>query len=95
VDVNDLGILASNWQMAPRTFSLGNFDYDAAQKVDVNDLGILASNWQQVLLAPTMGPSFSSSKRISDTVLQDPTDLLTKLIAPSTSTATMARTARA
>jgi Bacterial Ig-like domain len=47
VDVNDLGILASNWQQSPRTFSLGDFDYSGT--VDVNDLGILASHWQQSL----------------------------------------------
>jgi Rhamnogalacturonan I lyases beta-sheet domain/Bacterial Ig-like domain len=49
VDVADLGILASNWQQSPRTFSQGNFDYSANGLVDVNDLGILASQWQQTL----------------------------------------------
>jgi Big-like domain-containing protein len=47
VDVNDLGILASNWQQSPRTFAQGDFDYSGT--VDVNDLGILASQWQQQL----------------------------------------------
>jgi carboxypeptidase D len=47
VDVNDLGILASNWQQSPRTFSQGDFDYSGT--IDVNDLGILASHWQQGL----------------------------------------------
>jgi hypothetical protein len=47
VDVNDLGILASNWQQSPRTFSQGDFDYSGT--VDVNDLGLLASRWQQGL----------------------------------------------
>jgi ELWxxDGT repeat protein len=50
VDVADLGIVASNWQQSPRTFSLGDFDYSGT--VDVNDLGILASHWQQQLAAP-------------------------------------------
>jgi len=49
VDVADLGILASNWQLSPRTFSQGNFDYSSNGLVDVNDLGILASNWQKTL----------------------------------------------
>jgi hypothetical protein len=49
VDVNDLGILATNWQLSGRTFSQGDFDYSGT--VDVNDLGILASHWQQTLAA--------------------------------------------
>jgi hypothetical protein len=53
VDVADLGVLASNWQQSPRTFSQGNFDYSPDGLVDVADLGILASQWQQQLVAPT------------------------------------------
>jgi hypothetical protein len=52
VDVNDLGILASNWQQSPRNFSQGNFDYSTDGVVGVNDLGILASQWQISLPAP-------------------------------------------
>src|SRR4029078_12567991 len=60
VDVADLGILASNWQQSPRTFSQGDFDYSGT--VDVNDLGILASRWQ-LNLAPTSASfSVTSSK---------------------------------
>jgi hypothetical protein len=51
VDVNDLGILATNWQQSPRTFSQGDFDYSGT--VDVNDLGILATRWQQNLAPPS------------------------------------------
>jgi hypothetical protein len=50
VDVNDLGILATNWQQSPRTFSQGDFDFSGT--VDVNDLGILATRWQQQLGPP-------------------------------------------
>jgi hypothetical protein len=50
IDVNDLGILASNWQQSPRTFSRGDFDYSGT--VDINDLGILATGWQHQLAAP-------------------------------------------
>jgi hypothetical protein len=57
VNVNDLGILASNWQQSGRRWSQGNFDYSADGLVDVNDLGILASNWQQSI----SGPGGSSS----------------------------------
>jgi hypothetical protein len=60
VDVSDLGILASNWQGAGKTFSQGDFNYDG--KVDVGDLGILASNWQGTLL-PAASAS-AASKRI-------------------------------
>ncbi len=44
VDITDLGILATNWQGSPRTFSQGDFNYDT--KVDISDLGILATKWQ-------------------------------------------------
>jgi hypothetical protein len=54
VDVSDLGILASNWQQSPRTFSQGNFDYSLDGLVDVADLGILASNWQSNLPMPSL-----------------------------------------
>jgi hypothetical protein len=66
--VADLGILATNWQQSPRTFSQGDFDYSGT--VDVNDLGILASHWQQQLAPPNapfavISPKRPSSKRIS------------------------------
>jgi hypothetical protein len=60
VDVNDLGILASNWQQSPRTFSEGDFDHSGT--VDVNDLGILASQWQQTL-APASAPLASIGQK--------------------------------
>jgi beta-glucanase (GH16 family) len=56
VDVADLGLLASNWQMAGMWHD-GDFDYNGT--VDVNDLGLLASNWQAGVgnpLTPTAGP---------------------------------------
>jgi hypothetical protein len=51
VDVNDLGILATNWQRTQRTFSQGDFDYSGT--VNVNDLGMLATRWQQSLPPPS------------------------------------------
>jgi hypothetical protein len=62
VDVNDLGVLASNWQQSPRVFSQGDFDYNGT--VNVNDLGILASHWQQKL-EPPASPSMVSGTRNS------------------------------
>jgi hypothetical protein len=50
VDITDLGILATNWQQSPRTFSQGDFNYDGL--VDITDLGILATNWQKSLPRP-------------------------------------------
>ncbi len=52
VDITDLGILATNWQGSPRTFSQGDFNYDGI--VDISDLGILATNWQKSLPAPAL-----------------------------------------
>jgi hypothetical protein len=53
VDVADLGLLASNWQLSANW--LGG-DFDGNGSVDVNDLGMLASNWQ----AGVSGPAGSS-----------------------------------
>jgi hypothetical protein len=65
VDVADLGILASNWQQSPRTFSQGNFDYSPDGLVDVADLGILASHWQQQLAAPSAPAPLSTRRAVS------------------------------
>jgi hypothetical protein len=51
VDINDLGILASNWQ---QTGDLYHGDFDGNGVVDINDLGILASNWQVGVGAPSL-----------------------------------------
>jgi hypothetical protein len=61
IDVNDLGILATNWQLSPRTFSQGDFDYTGT--VDVNDLGILATKWQQQLAPPSTPAAVGSTRR--------------------------------
>jgi predicted outer membrane repeat protein len=50
VDVNDLSILAMNWQGSGKVFSQGDFNYDG--KVDAKDLGILSTHWQQMLPPP-------------------------------------------
>jgi hypothetical protein len=60
VDVNDLGILATNWQQSPRTFAQGDFDYTGT--VDVNDLGILATHWQQQLADPSPSSPVTARK---------------------------------
>jgi hypothetical protein len=62
VNVNDLGILASNWQLSSKRWSQGNFDYSPDGLVNVNDLGMLASNWQTVLAAPS-APARPAPKR--------------------------------
>jgi hypothetical protein len=62
VDITDLGILATNWQQSPRTFSLGNFNY-ADTVVDITDLGILATNWQKELARPTARAAVGYSTR--------------------------------
>jgi hypothetical protein len=72
VNVNDLGILATNWQQSPRITSNGDFTYDGT--VDVADLGILATNWQNGLY---MAPAQQSAKSI---FADDPQDML-ELIA--------------
>jgi uncharacterized delta-60 repeat protein len=63
VDVSDLGILATNWQQSPRTFSQADFSYDGV--VDVTDLGILATNWQKTLPAPAGGSAIRGLNPVS------------------------------
>ncbi len=53
VDISDLGILATNWQLSPRRWNQGDFNYDDV--VDISDLGMLATNWQQTLPAVPVG----------------------------------------
>jgi hypothetical protein len=50
VDITDLGIVGTNWQQSPRTWTQGDFTYDAL--VDIADLGIVGSNWQSYLAGP-------------------------------------------
>jgi fibronectin-binding autotransporter adhesin len=57
VDVADLGILASNWQVAGN-WSTADFDYSGF--IDVADLGLLASNWQAGVGSP-LGPSLQAA----------------------------------
>jgi hypothetical protein len=64
VDVNDLGMLASNWQL-PGNWLAGDFDNSGV--VDVNDLGMLASNWQSGQM-PSLG--------FPDTHVPEPASLL-------------------
>jgi hypothetical protein len=58
VDITDLGILASNWEHSPRTFSQADFSYDGI--VDITDLGILATNWQTNVPAPAARSPFAT-----------------------------------
>jgi hypothetical protein len=68
VDVNDLGLLASNWQQPTEgSYTLGDFDYSGT--VDVNDLGILASNWQFNLGPP---PALASAITARKTTTKTP-----------------------
>jgi hypothetical protein len=53
VEVGDLGLLASSWQMLNSRWFSGNFNYDNA--TNVADLGLLASNWQLGVGSP-LGP---------------------------------------
>jgi hypothetical protein len=71
VDVADLGILATNWQQSPRTFSQGDFDYSGT--VDVNDLGMLATRWQRTLAAasPASAPSTLRKPKAASRIATD------------------------
>ena len=54
VDTIDFNILAANFAQSGKTFSQGNFDYDAAGHVDTIDFNLLAANFAKTL-APSAG----------------------------------------
>jgi hypothetical protein len=57
VNVQDLGIMATNWQ------TFGDHpegDFDGSGYIDVNDLGLIASNWQ----VDARGPSFAEAAQL-------------------------------
>ena len=60
VDVSDLGILATNWQVSGSSVG-GDFNFDGL--VDVTDLGILATNWQ--LNVPLSAPAVATPTTLS------------------------------
>jgi hypothetical protein len=60
VDVTDLGILATNWQVSGTSVG-GDFNFDGL--VDVTDLGILATNWQ--LSVPLSAPAVAAPTTLS------------------------------
>jgi hypothetical protein len=71
VDVNDLGILATNWQGVAGWIG-GDFDFNGL--VNVSDLGLLATNWQAGVGSP-LGSSLSvmlSSLGLPDTPVPEP-----------------------
>jgi hypothetical protein len=55
VDLTDFSTLASNFNTSGRSFSQGNFDYDANGTVDLTDFTILAANFNKSL--PASAPS--------------------------------------
>jgi hypothetical protein len=74
VDVADLGILASNWQLAGEWEQA---DFDGTGMIDVADLGILASNWQAGV-GDLPGPSFAdalASVGLSTSAVPEPASL--------------------
>src|SRR5687768_4072008 len=60
VDVTDLGILATNFNASPRTWTEGDFSID--NTVNVTDLGILATNFNRSIVGNlAAGPSFAEA----------------------------------
>jgi Bacterial Ig-like domain len=61
VDFNDLVALAQNYGQTGKTFSQGNFNYDAGGNVDFNDLVILAQHYGTNLAPPAAGAVASTA----------------------------------
>jgi hypothetical protein len=69
VTLADFNILAANFGATARTFSQGNFDYDAAGNVTLGDFNILAAKFGTGLSAARLGTArtiaMSAAKRES------------------------------
>jgi hypothetical protein len=50
VDIVDLGIIGTNWQLSGKTWAQGDFNGDSL--VDIVDLGMIGSNWQKRVARP-------------------------------------------
>jgi hypothetical protein len=59
VNVDDLDLLAANWQGTDKTFAEGDFNYDGT--VDSIDLGILSTRWQNLVPEPIVPMAQPSS----------------------------------
>jgi len=67
VDIVDLGVVGTNWQKSPRSWSQG--DFDGSGLVDIVDLGIVGTNWQKGMPAP---PASSGSEPIAPAPAKNP-----------------------
>jgi glucose/arabinose dehydrogenase len=73
-NVDDLGVLASHWQMqSGATWAMGDFTDDG--KIDVADLGILATYWQKSASGPDLTQALGSYGLPTD-VVPEPTAVL-------------------
>jgi hypothetical protein len=60
VDISDLAILSTNWQLSGKNWTGGDFNYSADGKVDISDLALLSTNWQKGVGSP-LGLSFAEA----------------------------------
>jgi hypothetical protein len=74
VDIVDLGIIGTNWQLPGKTWAQGDFNGDSL--VDIVDLGIIGTNWQMTAssapwpLAPQSAQSSPPSILADEQILQ-------------------------
>ncbi len=73
VNLLDFNILAANFGLVGRPFSMGNFDYDAAGLVGLNDFNLLAARFG-LTVAPSAGPGPGGGLLFSQTQI-DPKSL--------------------
>jgi autotransporter-associated beta strand protein len=76
VDITDLGVLATNWQLTGRLWYQGDFNFDGM--VDITDLGLLATNWQQSI-SRTTAREFLSAMGFSGHAVPEPAAALCML----------------
>ena len=71
VDTIDFNILAVNFSQTGKTFSQGNFDYDALGNVDTIDFNLLAANFSKTL-APASAPAAkAAAPGLTDAIVSD------------------------
>ena len=80
VDIDDLGVLALNWQMTGRDGSSGDANGDGV--VDIDDLGLLALQWQQGAGSVNSNISFAEAMKLYPTLTNIPEPMSIMLFAP-------------
>jgi hypothetical protein len=83
VNLTDFNILAANFGATGRTFSQGNFDYDAGGNVTLGDFNILAAKFGTALAQPRPNAAIALAGRFASSPIRARTRLIDSLDQPN------------